>query len=174
MAWMLAPVPGPVDAAGTNAGEAGTRTLLVPVKTSFGDPGGGLALRISDNAVQWEPAPVAPGSTAEMLGPGLALPGGPPESTLLLPHRPGPTLVRRTTAAQWLQEELAAGPVRVGKSESDEGTLHAAAKSAGKAWSTVRRAFKELGGIREKCPTTRKQMWRLPEAATMSAGKDGG
>ncbi len=60
-AWMLAPVPGPVDGA-TDAGAAETESpehmMLVPLKRSLGGPAGALALRIGDNAVEWAPAPL--------------------------------------------------------------------------------------------------------------------
>jgi putative DNA primase/helicase len=174
MAWMLAPVPGPVDAPVPSLVEVaeppdppGTRMLLVPVKSSLGDPGGGLALRIGDHAVEWEPAPIAISNGAAMLGqagPGLALPeAGVGDLSLIAPPRKsGPKPQCRQSASQWLQEQLAAGPMPVGKLASADGTLRAAASSAGMAWTTVRRAFAELGGVREKCPATGKQMWRLP------------
>jgi hypothetical protein len=176
MAWMLAPVPGPVDApvpSGVEVAEAadalpGTRMLLVPVKSSLGDPGGGLALRIGDHDVEWEPATIAISNAAKMLGqagPELALPeAGAPDRSLIAPPRPVPKSPCRQSAAQWLQEQLAAGPVPVGTAKKRDGTLRASANAAGMAWTTVRRAFVELGGVREKCPITRKQMWRLPVA----------
>jgi hypothetical protein len=171
MAWMLAPVPGPVDALAPSLVEVaeapdppGTRMLLVPLKSSLGDPGGGLALWIGDHAVEWEPAPIAISNAAKLLvqaGPELALPEAEAGDLSLIAQKPGPKSPCRKSASQWLQEQLAAGPVPVGKSESAKGTLRAAASSAGMAWTTIRRAFAEMGGVREKCPTTRKQMWRL-------------
>ena len=156
--------PGPVDAP-----ESGSRMLLLPVKTSVRNPGGGLALWVGENSVEWEPAPVPSCGAMEMLEPGKALPAaGELGSHLIGAHRLGRRPLFRMTAAQWLQEQLSGDPVPVGTPESGAGTLQAAARSAGISWTTVRRAFEEMGGVTEKCPRTGKSMWRLPAQAPVA------
>jgi hypothetical protein len=101
-------------------------------------------------------------------GPALSLPNGPAASLSNGPavsvrkRRSGPRPLVRDTAGQWLLRQLADGPVRVGSERCEAGTLRAAARSAGMKWMTVRRAFHELRGIKERCPATGTFIWRLP------------
>ena len=164
-AWMLTPEPE-------------NRWLLLPLKSVAGAVGSGLACRISQSAVKWAPAPLA-AHTDHLLGTGLSLPdvrlpaeSSPnPSNSLIGPQRVGAKRARRITAAQWLRQQLAGGPLPVGAAKGGDGTLRAAAKSAGLAWTTVRRAFAELQGISERCPDTGKHMWRLPDPTP--AGNEG-
>ena len=184
-AWLLAPEPGEP-----------TRRLLLQLKNNLGDAGGGLACNIRDGAMEWEAAPVAgageiaaPASPAAGLAaasqfamslPGmsastLALAGLPsdPASELAANLKRGPKPLCRDAAKEWLQGHLAAGPVELGATSGGPGTVRGAAEAAGLAWATVQRAFQELHGVSEKCPRTRKYMWRLPEPAAPAASAGG-
>jgi hypothetical protein len=164
--------------------EPGNRRLLLPIKSITGQTAGGLACSIDQDAVEWEPAPIALNGN-HVMATGLGLPGilpnplavnlpalSMPAVSLSNPLNPsngrrGPKPVCRDAAAQWLQEQLAGGPVPVGAPNlepAEPGTLRAAAKSAGLAWGSVLRASRELHIVSEKSAGTRKRLWRLPVA----------
>ena len=184
-AWMLADEPG-------------DRRLLLPIKSVVGQAPGGLACSISQNAMEWEPAPVADdralGTALQhaLIGSALSLPAvsesNPPAVSLSnasnstavsvsnapavkVPNPPkgrrGPKAVCREVAMQWLARQLADGPIPVGSAEpgaAEPGTLRAAAKSAGLAWTNVHRAFQDLKIVSEKSDTG-KYVWHLPAAS---------
>jgi hypothetical protein len=153
------------------------RRLLLPIKSITGQTSGGLGCIINQHAIQWEPAPIAlDGAASTALLASLRLPGVSVPAVISPSNgRRGPPPVCRDAATQWLQEQLARGPVPVGAPRSGAttpGTLRAAAKSAGIAWGNVLRASKELHVVSEKSADIGKRVWRLPLAVGATPDSD--
>jgi len=119
------------------------RRLFLPTKLNLAVDPAGLAYRIVDGRVEWEPEPVNihadDAFRAELDGPSKA-----DRST------------QRDEAEEWLREHLAGGPVPTNE-VLDVG------KEAGFSERTLRRAFKELGGRSRKDKEGGCWRWSLPD-----------
>jgi putative DNA primase/helicase len=123
---------------------AGNRRLVLPVKNNLGPDNTGLAYRLIDGAVEWEPDPIT--MTADDA---LASSGD---------GTPGPEPARRTHAVAWLRELLADGEMEVEEIRREAG-------HAGFAWRMLQRAAGELGVCRQRTAFGGPLTWRLAEAA---------
>jgi len=119
------------------------RRLLLPAKLNLAQDPLGLAYRVEDGRIVWEPDPVAMHADdafrAEAAGPKK-------------PDRP----TRREEAEGWLREFLAAGP-KPAKEVID------AAQELDHSEHTLRRAFRELGGRSRKDKESGCWCWSLPD-----------
>lgn len=107
----------------------------------------GLAYRIAKGKLHWEPVPSGMRAADDALR--------------ALRQRPGPPPARLLAAAQWLRSRLELGPAYVGNPRNvAPGSLRWEAKKAGWSWCTVRRAFRDIGAVAEKCPDTGRSRWR--------------
>jgi hypothetical protein len=118
------------------------RRLFLPAKLNLAHDPLGLAYRVEDGRIAWEPDPVAMHADdafrAEAAGPIKA-------------DRPS----QRDEAEGWLREFLAAGP-RPSKEVSEYG------QEAGFTLITLRRAFKAMGGKPTKGDFAGGWQWALP------------
>jgi hypothetical protein len=118
------------------------RRLLLPAKLNLAQDPLGLAYRVEDGRIVWEPDPVAMHADdafrAEAAGPSKA-------------DRPS----QRDEAEGWLREFLAGGP-RPSKEVSEYG------QEAGFTLITLRRAFKAMGGKPTKGDFAGGWQWALP------------
>ena len=118
------------------------RRLFLPAKLNLAQDPLGLAYRVEDGRIAWEPDPVAMHADdafrAEAAGPKK-------------PDRP----TRRDEAEGWLREFLAGGP-RPSKEVSEYG------QEAGFTLITLRRAFKAMGGKPTKGDFAGGWQWALP------------
>jgi hypothetical protein len=119
------------------------RRLFLPAKLNLAQDPLGLAYRVEDGRIAWEPDPVAMHADdafrAEMAGPSKA-------------DRP----TRRDEAEAWLREFLAGGP-KPAKEVID------AAEPFDIRERTLRRAFREMGGVSGKDKESGGWIWSLPE-----------
>jgi hypothetical protein len=124
------------------------------------------AVNLSNPSNPPDPSNVSNSPTASLLAVRVLNPPNPPKG------RRGPKPVCREVAAQWLARQLADGPVPVGsrgRGAGEQGTLRAAAESAGLAWTNVHRAFQDLKVVSEKSADTGKHVWRLPAGCAVPA-----
>lgn len=120
-----------------------SRRLLLPVKNNIGNDHSGLAYRIIDGAVVWEPGPVKMRADDALASERDGTPGPAPEA--------------RTAATEWLGDLLSAGPMEAGKVKEE-------AEAAGHAWRTVHRAKDDLGIQSYRGAASNEWTWRLPDA----------
>jgi hypothetical protein len=119
------------------------RRLFLPAKLNLAVDPYGLAYRIVDGRVVWEPEPVKMHADDAM------------RAELEGPQKPERT-TERDEAAEWLKEYLAAG-TKPAKEVIDD------AKENGISERTLRRAFKELGLRSRKDKEQNCWCWSLPE-----------
>ncbi len=104
-----------------------SRRLLLAGKNNLGRQAAGLAFTISGTpaAVQWESTPLDLNA----------------DQWLAQQSQKGPEPESRNQAAEWLEEFLAKGPMRVGDPKNpDSGSIRFEAKEAGHSWRTICRA----------------------------------
>jgi putative DNA primase/helicase len=129
-----------------NDDRTGRRRLLLPLKNNLAADIQGLAYQLEpygpDGApvVAWDAEPVS--MTAD-------------EALNSQGKKPGPKPERRQDAKQWLTEQLAAGPRHAGD-------LEAEAVSAGINVRTLRRAFDDINGVRDRDGFGGPVRWSLP------------
>jgi hypothetical protein len=127
------------------------RRLFLPTKLNLAVDPDGLAYRVIDGRVVWEPDPVAMHADdafrAEMDGP-----------------RKRDRTTERNEAAEWLRGHLAAGPVPTNE-------VLEAGKENGYSERTLRRAFKELGGRSRKDKDGGCWRWSLPDEGGQQDGQ---
>lgn len=119
------------------------RRLMLPVKNNLGNDQDGMAYRAETAAngspvVMWEPDPVVI------------------DINEALSAETDDTRSERDEAVEWLQIELADGPVLVRE-------LQKLAKQAGHSWSTVKRARSELEVTSKKVAMQGGWRWHLPD-----------
>lgn len=118
------------------------RRLFLPAKLNVAEDPDGLAYRIMDGRVVWEPSPVCLHADDAFAAEAKAASGTETRG------------VERREAVAWLREQLANGPVPSSQMIVD-------AKAHGLAERTLRRAFKEVG-----CRATKdagQWVWSLPD-----------
>ena len=119
------------------------RRLFLPAKLNLGEEPAGLAYRVVDGRVEWEPDPVEMHADdafrAETAG----------------PSKPDRAAVRES-AEEWLREYLSGGPRPV-KDVIDAGRDHDFSER------TLQRAFREIGGRSRKDKESGFRHWSLPE-----------
>lgn len=126
------------------------RRLFLPAKLNLGEEPTGLAYRVVDGRIEWEPDPVEmhadDAMRAETSGPKAA-------------ERP----TERDEAGDWLREHLAGGPLPANQ-------VLEAADANGIAERTLRRAFKEIGAKSRKDKEQGCWCWSLPEEVGHAPG----
>jgi len=129
------------------------RRMMLPGKNNLAEEGQGLAFTIGGTppTVQWERDPVtmsADDAYGALDSAGREDRGRPP--------------AERSEAADWIEEQLVAGPV-----ETNE--LKTRADADGLAWRTVRRAMDAMGVISERCPFTHRHQKRFSRPGNVSS-----
>jgi putative DNA primase/helicase len=129
------------------------RRLLLPAKNILAGQARGLAYRIVNGAVAWEPGAV------DVPDDGVLLSGR-------RRHKPGPPADKQAEAARWLLGRLSAGPAYVGDGSDtvQSGTLRGELKGAGFSYATLRQAFGAVHAVSERCASTGRYRWRLASA----------
>jgi hypothetical protein len=138
------------------------RRLLLPAKNILAGQARGLAYRIVNGAVAWEPGAV------DVPADGVVLSGR-------RRRKPGPRADKQAEAARWLLGRLSAGPAYISSAadSGQTGALLGELSAAGFSYMTLRRAFVAVGAVSERCPSTGRYRWRLAsekEAAEKRAG----
>lgn len=133
------------------------RRLMLPVKNNLAAESGGLAYTIE---------PLGPGAAPVVCWSAdpVQVPADEAVQELRRPaHRPD---TQRQQVSGWLQEYLADGPQPVIE-------VRAAAEAAGFSLGTLRRAFRDLGGLATKCTGQQHGgwQWNLPDAPTQDEQK---
>ncbi len=138
------------------------RRLLLPAKNILAGQARGLAYRIVDGAVAWEPGAV--GVAAD----GVLLSGR-------RRRKPGPPADKQAEAARWLLGRLSAGPAYVGDASAtvQSGTLRGELKGAGFSYATLRQAFASVNAVSEHCASTGRYRWRLASAKEVAKERVG-
>lgn len=122
------------------------RQLLLPGKNNLAPGRGGLAFRIQGDppALVWEPDPVNM-SADDALG---------LKNRAASNKKPGPKPKARDTAAEWLANLLASGPLAAGE-------VREAAEAAGCSWRTVQRAADTIEVKRTRSEFKGGWIWEL-------------
>jgi len=129
------------------------RRLLLPAKNILAGQAQGLAYRIVNGAVAWEPGAV------DVAADGVLLSGR-------RRRKPGPPADKQAEAARWLLGRLSAVPAYIGDGSDagQSGTLRGELKAAGFSYATLRQAFAAVHAVSERCPSTSRYRWRLASA----------
>jgi hypothetical protein len=132
--WLA--IPDPQDPA---------RRLLLPLTTAPQHPG--LAYRVIDGTLAWAPVPSPPSARAVLRAQG---------------KKPGPRSAAQRAAARWLRRRLSLGPAHAGHvRRPDAKSLRQEADEAGHSWTTIRRALRDMGAVKERCAVSGKCAWRV-------------